>query len=55
MADRLMYNPNDDTQNQPPSVDYKWCLKLLDTQINEPNQNSLKVPKIVKVANKKTL
>ena len=39
-----------------PSVDYNWWLKRLDTQINEPtNQYSIKVPKIVKPMNKKTL
>ena len=39
-----------------PPVDYNKCLKRLDTQQNEPtNQNSLKVPKVVKPNNKKTL
>ena len=38
-----------------PSVDYNQLLKRLDTQLNEPaNQNSLKVPKVVKPMNKKT-
>ena len=33
----------------------QW-LKRLDTQLNEPiNQNSIKVPKVVKPTNKKTL
>ena len=35
-------------------VNINWWLKRLDTQINEPtNQNSIKVPKIVKPTNKK--
>ena len=51
MAYKLMYIPNDDTQN------YPFCrfLKQLDTQLNEPiNQNSIKAPKVVKPKNKKT-
>ena len=32
-----------------PSVDYNKWLKRLDTQINKPkNQNSIKIPKVVK-------
>ena len=39
-----------------PSVDYSSRLKSLNTQLNEPtNQNSLKVLKVVKLANNKTL
>ena len=39
----------------PSSVDYNYSLKRLDTQLNEStNQNSLKVPKVVKQTNKKT-
>ena len=35
-----------------PSVDYNWWLKPLDTQLNEAtNQNSIKVPKVVKPIN----
>ena len=50
MAGKLMYISNDDSQN------YNWWLKRLDTQLNEPiNQNSIKVPKVVKPINKKTL
>ena len=52
MTDKLMYFiPNDDTQN------YICGLQLVvETQINEPtNQNSIKVPKIVKPTNKITL
>ena len=38
-----------------PSVDYKFKLKRLDAQFNEPtNQNSTKVPKDDKPTNKKT-
>ena len=54
MSDKLMYIPNDDTQN------YLYCRlqlvvkKRLDTQLNEPtNQISIKVPKVVKSTNKK--
>jgi len=39
-----------------PSVDYNWWLKCLDTQLNEStNQNGIKVPKVVKQTNRKTL
>ena len=55
MADKLMYIPNDDTQN------YLFCrlklmvIKRLNTQLNESNnQNSPKVPKFGKPTNKKT-
>ena len=38
------------------SVDYNKWLKLLDTQLIEPtNRNSIKVTKVVKQMNKKTL
>ena len=41
MSNKLMYIPNDETQNYPP-VDYNYWLKRLDTELNEPtNQNSL--------------
>ena len=41
MADKLMYIPNDDTQNNP-SVDYNQWLKSFDIQLNElTNQNSI--------------
>ena len=55
MAIKLMYIPNDDPQN------YSFCkLQLvvgtLDTQLGEPtNQNSIKVPTVVKLTNKRTL
>ena len=52
MADKLMYIPNADTQN------YPFCrLQLVvDTQLKEStNQNELKVPKVVRPTNKKTL
>ena len=55
MADKLMYIPNDNTQNYP-SVDYDQWLKRWTTQLNEPAyKNSIKVPKVVKATNKKTL
>ena len=39
-----------------PSVDYNYLLNFLDTQIDEPtNQNSIKVPKVDKPTNTKTL
>ena len=48
MADKLMYLQND-------SQNYPFCRLRLDTHLNEPtNQNSLKVPKVVKPTNKKT-
>ncbi len=37
-----------------PSVDFNYWLKRVDTQFNEPtNKNSIKVPKFVKIMNKK--
>ena len=48
MADRLMYIPNDETQN------YPFCRLQLVVALNEPtNQNSMKVLKVVKPTNKK--
>ena len=39
-----------------PFVDYNKWLKLLDTHLNEQNkENSMKVPKVGKPTNKKTL
>ena len=53
MVDKLMYLPNDDT---PLLYYYNLWLKRLITQQNEPtNQNSIKVPKVVKPTNKKML
>ena len=53
---KLMYNLNNDTQIYTILEDYNQWLKRLDTQLNEPtNQNSRKVPKVVKSTNKKTL
>ena len=50
-----MYFYNDDAQITP-SIDYNFWLIRLDTQLNETtNQNSIKVPKVVKPLNKKTL
>ena len=48
MADRFMYNPNDDTQNYP-----VYRLKLIIETLNESAyQNS---PKVVKLMNKQML
>ena len=53
MADKLMYIPNVKTQI---SIDYNQWLKGLETQLNKPiNQNSLRVPKVIKATNRKTL
>ena len=53
MAVKLMYIPKDETQN---SVDYNKWLKHLYTELNKPtNENVMKVPKIFKQTNKKTL
>ena len=39
-----------------PSVDYNQWFKRLDSKLNEPNnQNEIKVSKVVKPINKKTL
>ena len=39
-----------------PSVDKNYWLKILDTHLNETtNQDSIKVLKVVKLTNKKTL
>ena len=55
MVDKLMYIPNDKIHIIP-SVDLNYWLKRLDTQLNKPtNQNSIKVFKIVKPMNTKTL
>ena len=55
MADILMYITNDNTQNYPFVDNYQW-LKRLNTGLNKPiNQNSVKVSKVVKPKNKKTL
>ena len=55
MTDKLIYISNNDTQNST-SVHYNYWLKCLDTQLSEStNQNTLKVPKVVKSTNKKTL
>ena len=46
-----MYTPNDDTQNYP-FCRLKLVVETLNTQHNKPtNQNSLKVPKVVKPTN----
>ena len=56
MANKLMYIPNDDKQNNPFFRIQSHWFKRLDIQINElTNQNSIKVPKVIKPTNKKTL
>ena len=55
MADKLMYIHNNNTQNFF-RVDNNQWLKRMNVQLNEPtNQNLIKVPKVVKTTNKKTL
>ena len=55
MAVKLMYITNDDTLNYPLST-LQLMVAQLDTQLNKPtNQNSLKVPKVIKPTNKKKL
>ena len=50
MADKLMY-----IIEITPSLDFYYCLKSLDTQLNAiTNQNSIKVPEAVKPINNKT-
>ena len=46
-GDKLMYIPNDDTQNYPYHR-LQLMVEILDTQLNEPtNQNSLKSRKLL--------
>ena len=49
-----MYNPNDDTQNYPFSSS-QLVIENLNTQLNEPNNQKNKVPKVAKLINKKML
>ena len=50
-----MYLPNDDIKKFP-FVNFNQWLKCLYTQLNKPtNQNLIKVLKVVKITNKKTL
>ncbi len=45
MADKLLYIPNDDTQNYPY---YRLILERLNAQLHKPtNQNSVKIPKFI--------
>ena len=57
MTDKLMYIPTPMTKHKvTPSLDHNKWKKRFDTHLNEPtNQNSRKVPKVVKPTNKKTL
>ena len=53
MADKFMYIPIDDTQNY---SFYRLKLVVETFELNkQTNQNSVKVPKVVKPMNKKTL
>ena len=54
MDDKLKYIPNDNTENYP-FCRLKLKVKTFGHSINKPtNQNSIKVPKLVKPTNKKT-
>ena len=56
MSDKLMYKIDKIMHKIIFSLDYKQWLKCLDTQLNKPtNQNSIKVPRVVKSIDKKTL
>ena len=55
MADKIMWIPKNGTKKSP-SVNYNYNFKRLHTQLNEPtNQNSIKVLKVVRPTNKKSL
>ncbi len=52
MADKLMYNPSDETKNYPIGR-LQLVVKRLDIKLNEPtNQTSFKVLKVVTPTNK---
>ena len=53
IKDKLIYIPNDDTQNYP---FYRLQLLVKTFGLNEStNQNSIKISKVDKLTNKKTL
>ena len=55
MVDKLMYNPDDDTQNYP-FYGLQLVVETFGHSTNEPtNQNSIKNLKDGKPSNKKTL
>ena len=54
-ADKLMLFPNDDTQNDPSHKSQLMVEKFRQSTWWPPNQNSIKVPKVVKPTNKNTL
>ena len=55
MTDKLLYIPNDDMQNCP-FYRLQLMIETFDTQLNElTNKNLMKVPKVVKPTNEKTL
>ena len=54
MADKLMYTSPMMTCKSTLSVDFNKWSKRLDTQLHElTNQNSIKVPKVIKPTNNK--
>ena len=55
MASELLYIPNGDIQNYP-ICRLQFVDETFDIQLNEPaSQNSIKVPKVIRLMNKKTL
>ena len=55
MADKLMYIPNEDTQNYPVCI-LQLVVETLGTQLNELiNKNSIIVFKFIKATNKEIL
>ena len=54
MADKLMYIPNEETQNYP-FCRLKLVIKMFRHSTKWTNKKLIKVPKIVKPTNKKTL
>ena len=55
MADKLMFNPNDDTQNRP-FCRLKLVVETFEHSTKRTNQSKFhKVPKDVKPTSKKTL
>ena len=52
LADKMMYIPNDHTQNYPLCKLQLVIVKCLDTQLNKPtNQSSIPVSKLVETTN----
>ena len=56
MADKLMHNPNNDTQNLPYVCSLQFVVETFGHSNYEPTiQNLLIVPKVVMPKNKKTI